>query len=73
MKGRFVLSDDSHGISHIGTNYGKALQFMKTTGISEIYYFAKSSAESHGRLNETITRSISIAELENHRYWQAMK
>ncbi|GAB7339659.1 hypothetical protein MBLNU457_6242t1 [Dothideomycetes sp. NU457] len=73
MKGRVVLSDDSHGISHIGTNYGKSLQFMKTTGISEVYYFEKTSVASKGRLNETVTRSISIAELENHKYWQSMK
>jgi len=73
MKGRFVLSDDSHGISHIGTNYAKALQFIKTTGISEIYYFEMTSADSNGRLKETATRSISIAELERHQYWELIK
>jgi len=73
MKGRFVLSDDSHGTGHIGTNYAKALQFIKKTGISEIYYFEKTSAAPSGRLNETVTRSISIPELERHKYWTLTK
>jgi len=73
MKGRFVLSDDSHGTGHIGTNYAKALQFLKKTGISEIYYFEKTSGDSNGRLNDTVARGITMSDLESHKYWSLVE
>jgi len=73
MKGRFVLSDDSHGVGHIGTNYCKALEFIRETGIRELYYFAKGSGEGDGRLNDTVMHCVSLAEVERHGFWQSIK
>lgn len=38
MGGRFAMSDDSHGIDQIGTNYRRLLDFIQTVGIKEIHY-----------------------------------
>jgi len=73
MQGRFVLSDDSHGVDQIGTNYGKALEFIKTTGIQEIYRFGKGSSEGKGRLNDTIMHRVSLDELESHDFWRSAR
>ncbi|EDO19590.1 hypothetical protein Kpol_1018p127 [Vanderwaltozyma polyspora DSM 70294] len=43
-QGRFVLSDDAHAISHIGTNYKKALEYMTDTiHLDEIYHLEETS------------------------------
>ena len=35
--GKFVLSDDSHGVAQVGLNYPLLLQYIRDLGISQIY------------------------------------
>ncbi|KAH8808989.1 histidinol-phosphatase-like protein [Xylogone sp. PMI_703] len=37
MGGKFTLSDDSHGIDHVGTNYKKAFDYLDSLGVKEVY------------------------------------
>lgn len=41
MGGKFTLSDDSHGIAQVGTNYVKAFDFLESVRIGELWTFDK--------------------------------
>ena len=60
------MSDDSHGIAHVATNYRRLLEFIKTTGISSITFLEKGSSTTDPRFPGVFTRSVSVAELQNH-------
>lgn len=66
MGGLLVLSDDSHGLSHVGTNYGKALEFTKKAGLKHIAYLDK-EAES----GAIVIKTMSVDELQKHPYWNS--
>ncbi|KAI1760769.1 histidinol-phosphatase [Hypoxylon sp. FL1150] len=37
LGGRFTLSDDSHGIAQVGTNYGRALDYLSSLGVTSLW------------------------------------
>ncbi|RFU29050.1 hypothetical protein B7463_g7299, partial [Scytalidium lignicola] len=37
MGGKLTLSDDSHGIDHVGTNYKRAFDYLDSLGVKEVY------------------------------------
>ncbi|KAI0848022.1 histidinol-phosphatase [Daldinia vernicosa] len=37
LGGRFTLSDDSHGIAQVGTNYGRALEYLANLGVTNLW------------------------------------
>ncbi|CAJ2514083.1 Uu.00g022020.m01.CDS01 [Anthostomella pinea] len=37
MGGKFTLSDDSHGIAQLGTNYARALDFLSGLGVTSVW------------------------------------
>ncbi|XXG99442.1 hypothetical protein Hte_005781 [Hypoxylon texense] len=37
LGGRFTLSDDSHGIAQVGTNYGRALDYLAGLGVESVW------------------------------------
>lgn len=37
LGGRFTLSDDSHGIAQVGTNYGRALEYLASLGVTNLW------------------------------------
>ena len=36
--GRFVLSDDSHGVNQVGLNYHRIFQYMSDLGITHYHH-----------------------------------
>ena len=70
MGGRFTLSDDSHGIEQVGTNYAKALEFIERTRIENLVFLERNSESSGGRLDETTAVAVPLAELQQHQYWR---
>jgi histidinol-phosphatase (PHP family) len=49
MGGKFTLSDDSHGIAQVGTNFGRAIEYLESLGVKEVYTFERNvSTESSG-------------------------
>jgi histidinol-phosphatase (PHP family) len=36
--GKFVLSDDSHGVGQVGLNYHRLLRYIKDLGLSHYYH-----------------------------------
>jgi len=37
MGGKLTLSDDSHGIDQVGTNFGRAVEFLESLGVVEVF------------------------------------
>jgi histidinol-phosphatase (PHP family) len=37
MGGKFTMSDDSHGIAQIATNYAPALSYLESLGVQEVW------------------------------------
>lgn len=74
MGGTFVLSDDSHGVDQIGTNYDKVMEFLEKAEIMEVYALERIvGGVSSDRLDNTIFRRIPVQELKEHRFWQSRK
>jgi histidinol-phosphatase (PHP family) len=36
--GRFVLSDDSHGVAQVGLNYPRLFDYIRGLGLSQYYH-----------------------------------
>ncbi len=41
MGGKFTLSDDSHGIDHVGLNFHRAIQYLEDLGVEEMCYLER--------------------------------
>ncbi|KAI1431210.1 histidinol-phosphatase [Xylaria sp. CBS 124048] len=41
LGGKFTLSDDSHGIAQVGTNYGRALDFLSSLDVTTLWIFRR--------------------------------
>lgn len=37
MGGKLTLSDDSHGIVHVGTNFERAIAYLESLGVHEVF------------------------------------
>lgn len=37
MGGRFTMSDDSHGVAQVATNYSRALDYLESLGVEEVW------------------------------------
>ena len=45
LGGRFTLSDDSHGIEQVGTNYGRVVKYLEYLDVKEVWTFEKKDGE----------------------------
>ena len=64
--GAFTLSDDSHGIKQVGTNYSRCLSFAEKAGISSIAFLEKGAATKDSRFPGISTKTVSLVGLEKH-------
>ena len=60
------MSDDSHGIDQVGTNYGRALKFADKHDISTFTYLERGPCTKDGRFPGVSTNKISVVELKEH-------
>jgi histidinol-phosphatase (PHP family) len=42
MGGKFTMSDDSHGIAQVATNYARGLSFLESLGVEQVWTFKRS-------------------------------
>ncbi|KAK0263360.1 hypothetical protein B0A54_00720 [Friedmanniomyces endolithicus] len=75
MGGRFTLSDDSHGISQVGLNYGKVLQCVERAGITELWHLAtvgsgSSDTPPDSRFPNVRWAAVQVTELKEHGFWK---
>ncbi|KAI1089577.1 histidinol-phosphatase [Rostrohypoxylon terebratum] len=48
LGGKFTLSDDSHGIAQVGTNYGRALDYLKSLGVESLWTLRREASAEEG-------------------------
>lgn len=74
LKGRFTLSDDSHGVEQVGLNFHRALVSIKKAGIRELAYLAPAGTPGSMPVDERFTKvcwaTIAVDQLEAHGFWQ---
>jgi len=66
MGGNFTLSDDSHGIGHVATNYEKLPEFLEKAGIRTIVYFEKGSTTKDPRFPGVSVGMSKVKDLCEH-------
>lgn len=54
MGGKFTMGDDSHGISQIGTNYGRGAAYLESLGVDSVWTFDR---QPHPGLADPTTRA----------------
>lgn len=64
--GQFTISDDSHGINHVGTNYSRLLMFIENTKICPVVFFEKGSPTKDIRFPGITTKIVSLAKIKEH-------
>ena len=64
------MSDDSHGIDQIGTNYGRLLAFIQKAGIEEIHFAAKGGeTRKDTRFPNAGFSTMAVSELARLPFW----
>lgn len=63
MGGRFVLSDDSHGIAQVATCYPAALKYLASVGITELAVFDLVDAPQDSRFRGAASETRTLASL----------
>ncbi|KAI9751161.1 MAG: hypothetical protein M4579_006179 [Chaenotheca gracillima] len=74
--GKFALSDDSHSIAQVGTNYKLLLDFIVETGIPALS-FLETTAPGSGqgpfaRFPDTVVRTIELDALKRKQFWTSL-
>jgi len=62
MGGKLTLSDDSHGIVHIGTNYRRAFEYLESLGVEEMWTF---EGKGEGVRSQVALKSVSLADMKS--------
>jgi histidinol-phosphatase (PHP family) len=69
MGGGFVMSDDSHGIDQIGTNYARLLAFIQKAGIEQIHYADSAGVRKDSRFPNAGFSTITVTDLTQLPFW----
>jgi histidinol-phosphatase (PHP family) len=73
LGGGFVLSDDSHGIEQIGTNYPRLLDYVQKTGTETIHFAARGCGERiDSRFPSAGFSTIAVADLARLPFWSSL-
>lgn len=74
LRGRFTLSDDSHGIEQVGLNFHRVLEAIKNAGIKELVYLAPTGTPNatavDNRFKHVSWASLTLDQLEAHGFWK---
>ncbi|MCJ1479432.1 histidinolphosphatase [Lambiella insularis] len=72
LKGRFVLSDDSHNISQVGFGYESIMAFTEKIGIEGLAILQKGSTTNDARFPGVCALSLSVADLKDHTFFKGL-
>ncbi|CBX90670.1 similar to histidinol-phosphatase [Plenodomus lingam JN3] len=73
LQGGFVMSDDSHGVDQIGTNYQPLLAFIQQTGIERIHVADRNGERQRTRFPSIGFSSITVAHLAQLPFWAKLQ
>jgi len=63
MGGKLTLSDDSHGIEQVGTNYIRAFHFLRDLGVEEVWLLEGKGSELGTKTSGV--RSVALKEVKD--------
>ncbi|CAD6448515.1 f11980d0-67fd-45fb-bc21-226a0c258b13 [Sclerotinia trifoliorum] len=64
LGGKFTLSDDSHGIGHVGTNFVKAIRYLETLQVEKLYTFERNSGAGSNEVAKVlILKSVFVSKV----------
>ena len=73
LGGAFVMSDDSHGVDQIGTNYLRLLAYIQKAGIEEIHFVDPAGVRKDGRFPSAGFSSIATSKLAKLTFWERLQ
>ncbi|KAI0106171.1 Polymerase/histidinol phosphatase-like protein [Nemania sp. FL0031] len=59
LGGKFTLSDDSHGIAQLGTNYGRALDFLSSLDVTTLWTLRREPHQRNGTNGDTTEAGLT--------------
>ncbi|KAI1430270.1 histidinol-phosphatase [Xylaria sp. FL1777] len=59
LNGKFTLSDDSHGIAQVGTNYGRALDFLSSLDVTALWTLRREPQHSDCATGKTLKARLT--------------
>lgn len=65
LGGRFTLSDDSHGTSHVATNYLGAVTYLQNLGVEQVYTFRRSPHPYTGERARLEDVAVPLSEIRS--------
>jgi histidinol-phosphatase (PHP family) len=63
MGGLLTLSDDSHGIAQVGTNYERAIGYLESLGVKELYAL---NGKGESVDSQVSVRSVTLASVKEN-------
>lgn len=63
MGGMFTLSDDSHGIDHVGLNYKRTFDYLHDLGLQNLHFL--SVVRSQGQKPSLTTASVPLLSIRD--------
>ena len=67
--GRFTMSDDSHGVAQVGTNYDALISFIEDARLTDIVYFERGKWLSNPRTDRISAVPTTLKEVKEE--WQS--
>ncbi|ESZ97693.1 putative histidinol-phosphatase [Sclerotinia borealis F-4128] len=65
LGGKFTMSDDSHGIGHVGTNFVRAIEYLESLGIKEVFTFERNNtADSNETVKSLSLKSVPLSSVK---------
>ncbi|KAG0653045.1 putative histidinol-phosphatase [Hyphodiscus hymeniophilus] len=63
LGGKLTLGDDSHGIAHVGTNFGRAWEYLESLGVKELFLLESDGIKVQDKKTVRI-RSVTLADVK---------
>lgn len=60
MGGKFTMSDDSHGIAQVATNYSRAITYLESLGVKEVWTFQRTPHPGTGEPTKASLEDVSV-------------
>ncbi|KAL6901505.1 histidinol phosphate phosphatase H [Trichoderma evansii] len=61
LGGKFTMSDDSHGIAQVATNYSRALTFLESLGVEQVWTFQRQDHPEAGEVTKAALNDVSVS------------
>lgn len=59
------MSDDSHGIGHVGTNFVKAIDYLESLQVQKLYTFERNTKAGSNEVTKVLTlKSVLVSSVK---------